>query len=134
MDKRGRPKVLTDRELCNLKRALDTDGFSSVASLKEMVNNTRNHPSDQRAREGTSVRLRCLQGRLELGFSLQGEAAKKPFLSAKNVAKRLVWATAHRGWMALRDGWDAIPALFFKSLVESMPCRVGGVIAAAQRI
>eukprot|EP00170_Pyropia_yezoensis_P003365 contig_14034_g3372 len=98
VDKRGRPKKLTDRELRSLKRAMDDNGFSSVAALTEMVNTTRSHASGGPSKGSVSASTvrRAVRA---MGF-LSRVAAKKPFLSAKNVAKRLLWAKERWGWTA----------------------------------
>lgn len=98
VDKRGRPKVLSDRELRGIKRSMDESGFTSVAALTEMVNTTRSQASGG-PRKGAVSASTVRRAVRALGFHSR-TAAKKPFLSEKNVSKRLVWATARRGWTA----------------------------------
>eukprot|EP00170_Pyropia_yezoensis_P002931 contig_12286_g2938 len=98
VDKRGRSKKLTDRELRSLKRAMVDNGYSSVAALTEMVNTTPSQASGGPSKGSVSASTvrRAIHA---MGF-LSRVAEKKPFLSAKNVAKRLVWAAARRCWKA----------------------------------
>lgn len=98
VDKRGRPKALTDREQRTLKRTMDISGFRSVASLTEMVNTTRSQATGgaKKSPVSPSTVRRAVRA---MGFASR-VAAKKPYLSAKNMAKRLVWSTERRGWSA----------------------------------
>lgn len=95
-DKRGRPKALSDRELRTLRRAVDTDGFSCLASLTEKVNNTRTRAAGGPNKGPVSI-WTVRRAVKAMGFNSR-VAAKKPFLSNANKAKRLVWATERKGW------------------------------------
>ena len=98
VENRGRPKTLTDRELRTLKRAIYNNGFSSMASVTELANTTRSQAAG--GTKKVTVSVSTVRGTVRaMGFQSR-VAAKETFLSAKNVAKRLVWATERRGWTA----------------------------------
>jgi len=59
VEKRGRLKTLTDRELRTLERAIYNNGFSSMASVTEMANTTRSQAACGWDQKGHSVCLYC---------------------------------------------------------------------------
>jgi len=113
VEKRGRPNTVTDRELRTLKQAIYNKGFSSMASVTEMANTTRSQAAG--GTKKVTVSVSTVRGTVRaMGFQSR-VAAKETFLSAKNVAKRLVWATERRGWTAV---WASVLFMDESSLLR----------------
>ena len=96
VDKRGRPKSLTERELRSLRRAVDENGFSTIRALTEKVNQTRTQAAggSQKGPVSTWTVRRAVKA---MGFESR-VASKKPYLSDRNKAKRLVWCSERKDW------------------------------------
>jgi len=95
-DNRGRPKLLSPRELRGLRRLVEENPFASLAEIEEKLNVGRTNPpagpvlcaispsTVRRAIKGLGMRS-CTSG-------------KKPLVSAVKQQKRLQWAKAHLRW------------------------------------
>ncbi|KAK1867447.1 hypothetical protein I4F81_009954 [Pyropia yezoensis] len=96
VDKQVRSKALTGRELRSLCCELDDNGFNSFRSLTKKVNQTRTQGggSSEKGSVSTYTVRRAVKA---MGFESR-VAAKKPCLSDRNKAKRLVWCCERRGW------------------------------------
>jgi len=97
VDKRVRMKAVTDRALHSIKRAMDANGISSVASLTET---TPRAPSLRVGRRKGTVSVSTRRHAVRVMRVHARVAAKKPILSANNLANRLEWVTERRGWTA----------------------------------
>jgi len=98
VDKRGRSKALTDRELRSLKQVVGASRFTSVVALTETINLTRAQAGGgpNNGPVSTSTVRRALWDMV----CASRVPAKKPFLSATNMQKRLIWSTERQGWNA----------------------------------
>jgi len=90
---RGRPKLLSQRELRGLRRVVQDNPFASMAEIAETV-------TTERAKTvwGPASRLVSFKTlrRAVKGLGLTSCApAKKPFVSDVNKEKRLKWGTQH---------------------------------------
>jgi len=92
-DNRGRPKLLSPRELRGLRRLVEENPFASLAEIAEKLNVGRTNPPAGPALCAASLSTvrRAIKG---LGMR-SCTPAKKPFVSAVNQQKRLQWAKAH---------------------------------------
>jgi len=80
VEKRGRTKTLTDRELRTLKRAIYNNGFSSMASVTELANTTRSQAAG--GTKKVTVSVSTVPGTVRaMGFQSR-VAAQETFLSA----------------------------------------------------
>lgn len=93
MKKRGRPKLLTGRELRSLRRALDRNDFTSVHAMTKMVDQTRTLSAGGLDKLSTWTVRRAIKAMV---FECR-VAATKPYLSDRNKAKRLVWCCERQG-------------------------------------
>jgi len=95
-DNRGRPKVLSPRELRGLRRLVEENPFASLAEIAEKLNAGRtNPPAGQSLRPVSPSTVR----RAVKGMGMRSCApAMKPFVSAVNKKKRLQWAKDHLPW------------------------------------
>jgi len=95
VDKRGRPKALTDRELRSLKRVVGASRFTSVVALRETIHLTRAQDGGG-PKNGPVSTSTVRQALWAMGYASR-VPAKKPFLSATNMQKRLAWSTERQG-------------------------------------
>lgn len=95
-DNRGRPKLLSPRELRGLRRVVDDNPFASMAEITEKVNEGRTSAAGGPPLRKVSVSTvrRAING---LGLS-SCAPAHKPFVSGINKKKRLQWAKDHLSW------------------------------------
>lgn len=93
---RGRPRLLSPRELRGLRRLVDENPFASIAERTEKVNNERTSATGGPALRQISPRtVRRAVKALGLSFCTP---AQKPFVSAANKCKRLQWGKDHLSW------------------------------------
>jgi len=93
---RGRPKLLSERELRGLRRVVQDNPFASMAEIAETVNTERAKTVGGPASRPVSVKTlrRAVKG---LGLA-SCAPAKKPFVSDVNKEKRLKWGKQHESW------------------------------------
>ena len=87
----GRPRKLTKELKAKIKRKLNADPFLTPYGLQNMIPGLRNISK-------RSIR-RCIAKELGIPSRI---AAKKPFLTEAQKARRLSWALRHRGWSRVK--------------------------------
>jgi len=95
-ESRGRPKLLSPRELRGLRRLVEEIPFASLAEIPEKLNAERtNPPAGQSLRQvSPSTVHRAVNG---MGMRSCAPAMKQPVF-AVNKKKRLQWAKDHLSW------------------------------------
>lgn len=97
-DYRGRPWLMSDWKIRQLKRDFDGTRFFSVASSTEHVNKVRAMATT--IPKPTAVPSWVVHWALRrLGFT-SFTPVKRPFYAARNMEKRLEWANTRAHWMA----------------------------------
>jgi len=93
---RGRPELLSERELRGLRRVVQDNPFASIAEISEKVNAERSKTVGGPASRPVSVKplRRAVNG---LGLA-SCAPAKKPFVPDVNKEKRLKWGKQHESW------------------------------------
>jgi len=93
---RGRPKLLSERQLRGLPRVVQDNPFASMAEISETVNAERAKNAGGPASRPVSVKTlrRAVKG---LGLA-SCAPAKEPFVSDVNKEKRLKWGKQHDSW------------------------------------
>lgn len=95
-DGRGRPKLLSPRELRGLRRLVDQNPFASIADITESVNSERTSTTGRPAlcKISSSTVRRAVKA-----FGLSScTPAQMPYVSAANKRKRLQWGEDHLSW------------------------------------
>lgn len=91
----GRPKILSDRTMHDLKRKMLTGELKNGAAVHKYLR-----------RQGKDIAYQTVLNNLQgIGFHAK-KKTKKPFLSRKHMAARFAWARAHRSWTV--EDWKRV--------------------------
>ncbi len=96
MGKKGRPKILTQRDEKMCMKKITSGEAKSAVHLTKILNNDRNFAISRK----TVARALNKQG------LKAGEKKKKPDLSQKNIKARLEFANKHSDWT--EDDWNRV--------------------------